>query len=151
MSSCDYQYYEQDIDISRNQESYGSVRISGAVYEFVARESNGSWLSHFLLGIVNTQFLNTQFFIKLKDPRHSRAFWVNRALKQSILIIIIHIHSTLIQRSSCKNFIHIILANSAILTKSCFFLVFKYSQNLATLGLLTNFLGTYNNLISLKY
>ena len=62
---------------------------------------------------VHTIFFYTQFFIKLKDPRHSRAFWVNRALKQSILIIIIHIHSTLIQRSSCKNFIHINLANSA--------------------------------------
>ena len=70
------------------------------------------------LNIVATiLYTHTQFFIKLKDPRHSRAFWVNRALKQSILIIIIHIHSTLIQRSSCKNFIHIILANSANLTK----------------------------------
>ena len=39
------------------------------------------------------------------------------------------------------------LANSAILTKSCLFLVFKYSQNLATPGLLTNFFETYNNLI----
>ena len=56
MSSCDYQYYKQDFDISRNQENYGSVRISRAVYEFVARESNGSWLSHFLLDTVTTSF-----------------------------------------------------------------------------------------------
>ena len=53
----------------------------------VSDESDGdAGLLSALLGSPSLRLphnLNTQFFIKLKDPRHSRAFWVNRALKQS--------------------------------------------------------------------